>query len=674
MRISISLAIFLMSLSCFSQDNKAKEDALLEIASLKNHVNQAATIEEYIDKNYFKDYSDYYAFAENRFNTHYQKKDTLNTLRTFNLLANRWIRGGKMDSVLTMKPIKPLLSPNIPVGIHAETQVMLYGYMKSIEANTKETLLKYRDVLKKYEKLQDSSYSSWATIHGDLLINATEANDFSSIMEHAFAAMALLRYQKDMEGLTDIEGLLATVYSLNFLFEPAKVLRNEVLNNALDNKNYQALIIENLNAALDEKLQENFEAEQNYLENAVKYADLMGVDHFKFITYHAYLVHACQQNKSEKTAAYYRLMTNSYPKFEGSVFHEMLYLEAQAYYQNSLRNFKAAEQFALAKLNLAESFNSKEILQETHQLLLLIYKASSQQGKAIEQENEVLTYLNKTKEEALKNQIVYYQTIFETEKRDLKIQAQESDIALLNEREKIRTQWYIIGAVIVLFIFGLLWSVRSRNFARNKQRLQESFTKDILKTQENERARIASELHDSIGQKLLILKNSLIGNKNKADKEIDLVGETIKEVREMSHSLHPFQFEKLGLVRSLKNMVETFQKNSNVFYSENIEVSDDRIDKEKAIYIFRMLQEAFTNVEKHAEATACNLSASEEKKQIVFTLKDNGKGFVLNHDLAELKGLGMRTLEERARFIQAEVSVDSILKKGTTITIKIPKE
>jgi signal transduction histidine kinase len=230
------------------------------------------------------------------------------------------------------------------------------------------------------------------------------------------------------------------------------------------------------------------------------------------------------------------------------------------------------------------------------------------------------------------------------------------------------------GAVLLILTFSVLWLIRSRNFARNKQKLQVSFTKDILKTQENERARIAGELHDSIGQKLLILKNALVGNNNKADKEIDLVGETIKEVREMSHSLHPFQFEKLGLVQSLKNMVETFQKNSNIFYSEDIEILENSIAKEKAIYIFRMLQEAITNVEKHAEATACNLSALEEKKQVIFILKDNGKGFVMNKNPTESKGLGMKTLEERARFIQAELNIDSILTKGTTMTLRIPKK
>jgi len=248
---------------------------------------------------------------------------------------------------------------------------------------------------------------------------------------------------------------------------------------------------------------------------------------------------------------------------------------------------------------------------------------------------------------------------------------QEGDIALLDAKNKVKNQWILFGGLGALSLFGFILVVRSRNNAKKSQKLQETFTKDILKTQENERARIASELHDSVGQKLLILKNSFLGKEKEAKSEIDLVGETIKEVREMSHNLHPFQFEKLGLMTSLKNMIETFQKNSNVFYSEEIETEDGLISKEKEIYVFRMLQEAITNVEKHADANACNLSTTETNSEVIFILKDNGKGFETS---STSEGLGMKTLQERARFINANLKIKSISNKGTSIILKIPKK
>ena len=172
-------------------------------------------------------------------------------------------------------------------------------------------------------------------------------------------------------------------------------------------------------------------------------------------------------------------------------------------------------------------------------------------------------------------------------------------------------------------------------------------------------------------KKLLIIKNALRLKEKEAKTEIDLVGETIKEVREMSHTLHPFQFEKLGLITSLKNMVEVLQKNSKVFYSEDIEIVDGLIEKEKEIHVFRILQEALTNVEKHAQATACNLAAEDGKTHLLFTVKDNGTGF---KNEASNEGLGMKTLRERAQLIGAALDITSESGKGTVLTLKIPKK
>jgi signal transduction histidine kinase len=96
------------------------------------------------------------------------------------------------------------------------------------------------------------------------------------------------------------------------------------------------------------------------------------------------------------------------------------------------------------------------------------------------------------------------------------------------------------------------------------------------------------------------------------------------------------------------------------------------IEKEKEIYVFRMLQEGLSNVEKHASATACNLSSEELNDRIVFTLKDNGRGFKFSNETDG--GLGIKTLRERAQFIGANLGIQSATDKGTIITISIPKK
>ena len=95
--------------------------------------------------------------------------------------------------------------------------------------------------------------------------------------------------------------------------------------------------------------------------------------------------------------------------------------------------------------------------------------------------------------------------------------------------------------------------------------------------------------------------------------------------------------------------------------------------KENEIYVFRMLQEAMTNVEKHSQATACNLTSKETKNYLVFTLKDNGKGFKAD-SMNTNEGLGMKTLKERAQYIGATLDIESVPEKGSSVSIKIPKK
>src|SRR5690606_21428598 len=132
--------------------------------------------------------------------------------------------------------------------------------------------------------------------------------------------------------------------------------------------------------------------------------------------------------------------------------------------------------------------------------------------------------------------LAYYQTIYETEKRDLTIQNQKSNIALLNSENKVKNQWLLFGGMGLLGLFGFITSVRSNNNTKRRQKLQELFTQDIINTQEQERTRLAFELHDSVGQQLMLLTRKL--------KTIDdplfgtLANDTLTNLRTISQGLY----------------------------------------------------------------------------------------------------------------------------------------
>lgn len=229
-----------------------------------------------------------------------------------------------------------------------------------------------------------------------------------------------------------------------------------------------------------------------------------------------------------------------------------------------------------------------------------------------------------------------------------------------------RTSIFWIGLILSLAILSIL-ILYIRN--KNVQKRQQKFSQDLINAQENERQRISRELHDSIGQKLLLIKNMLF--KQQTNPDTVLVDKTIEEVRGMSQSLHPFQFEKLGLIASIKNLVTTFQKNSEIFYSEDIEEIDLHFKVEKSIFVYRMIQECLQNVEKHSKAKACRVNVEKKGNRVIFEVKDNGIGFDVSKASDKLDSLGMKTLYERAQVINAKLSIQSTKEKGTTIQIHL---
>jgi|SRR5690554_6827606 len=502
----------------------------------------------------------------------------------------------------------------------------------------------------------------------------TDMGDFGKASLTFQEALKMFQNEKDTANIVGVRNSLTILYSKNGFYEEARKEREEIIALEKIRKSYNYLPIIYYNAAADySKLGLQNERIQS-LKSSIEFAKLSDYAYYYEPIMLLGLIGAYAENDSiaEAEKLLIAIIENSEKNTTG--LYRPYYLTAIKNLAFAKKNYTEAIRFGKEYLELKKQGDQYEERQNGERFLYKVYKAIGENDLALTH-FENYRAIKDTVEAAQKVRVLsYYQTLYETEKRDLTISAQKSDIALLDEKNKVKNQWLLFGGLGALVLFGFVYVIRSRNFARRKQKMQASFTQDLLKTQENERSRIATELHDSIGQKLLIIKNSLISREEKEAKEIDLVGETIKEVREMSHNLHPFQFEKLGLTTSLKNMIETFQKNSNVFYSEAIKTQDGLIPKEKEIYVFRMLQEALTNVEKHAKATACNLSSEEKKKELIFTLKDNGKGFEMPKDTAEFQGLGMKTLQERAQFINADLTIKSIPEKGTTITIKIPKK
>lgn len=233
---------------------------------------------------------------------------------------------------------------------------------------------------------------------------------------------------------------------------------------------------------------------------------------------------------------------------------------------------------------------------------------------------------------------------------------------------------------------GLLASAYAWRWRRLKreQSAREEFTRKLIASQEEERKRIAGELHDGLGQNLLILKNRLylaqeqsvsdLGKSQFADLN-EAVTQAIAEVREISLNLRPHQLERLGLTKALQANVRKVSTASRLDIKADIGSVDGLFASADEINFYRIVQEGLNNVVKHADASSVSLSVHGHDGTVVVRLEDDGRGFDyvgLINDPTRPRGLGLSGLAERTRIMGGKFRCDTAPGAGTRLTIELP--
>lgn len=245
--------------------------------------------------------------------------------------------------------------------------------------------------------------------------------------------------------------------------------------------------------------------------------------------------------------------------------------------------------------------------------------------------------------------------------------------------------WFVVivaSVLISLFVFAYMKRI---NKLKKEKIAQQIFSKKLIEAQENERKRIANELHDGLGQNLLIISNLAQVSLHTSDKDLsqkqltnisENAQESIEEVRRISHNLHPYQLDELGLSSALQSMLKKLSDTTSLKLSTYIENIDGYIKPDQYIHLFRVVQEGMNNIIKHANAQNVVVSISNLQNTIQVIIKDDGKGMVNYSDNKEIKisGFGLQKMKERIKVLNGNLSIESLPTRGTTIKITIPVE
>ena len=199
---------------------------------------------------------------------------------------------------------------------------------------------------------------------------------------------------------------------------------------------------------------------------------------------------------------------------------------------------------------------------------------------------------------------------------------------------------------------------------------------------EEERTRVAREMHDELGQACTAIKMDLasISRKTtarqvqlraKLDSAMQLVDRTIFTVRRIASDLRPRTLDDLGLSAALEWQAQEFQRRTGIRCVLNLPTEPLALDSQRATAIFRIFQESLTNVARHAQATEVQARLEMSKSELIFEVRDNGKGFDPNKTNLR-KSLGLVGMQERALVLDGELDIEGVLGTGTTVALRIP--
>jgi PAS domain S-box-containing protein len=199
---------------------------------------------------------------------------------------------------------------------------------------------------------------------------------------------------------------------------------------------------------------------------------------------------------------------------------------------------------------------------------------------------------------------------------------------------------------------------------------------------EEERTRVAREIHDELGQACTALKMdlALLGRKAtkrqtqlraKVDSATQLVNNLIKSLRRLASELRPSTLDDLGLNAALESQAQEFESRTGVPCRVALPLVPIALDAERSTAIFRIFQESLTNVARHAQATRVEARLEKEQDHLVFQIRDNGKGLDSGAAKAR-KALGLVGMQERALLLKGELKIEGVPGVGTTLTLRIP--
>ncbi|MBZ4191583.1 tetratricopeptide repeat-containing sensor histidine kinase [Niabella beijingensis] len=355
-------------------------------------------------------------------------------------------------------------------------------------------------------------------------------------------------------------------------------------------------------------------------------------------------------------------------------------------------NFMAQENYINAKIQLdsaiqiANKDGNADALRNAYQTYSIFYYL---QGKIKAGETYTFKYDSLVRATNLKELNFYteeLETKYDVEKKVSQIKLQQVEL-----KQKSILNYLLAGAAFCAILIGLL----GYKSYKNKQKLQQAkineletekqltATEAVLKGEEQERTRLAKDLHDGLGGMLSGIKYSFQNMKENLiltpdnarafERSIDMLDSSIKEMRRVAHNMMPETLVKYGLDTALKEFCNEIDRSGIICASyQSLGMDNALFEQTVAVTIYRVVQELVNNVVKHAAAKNVLVQAqlTEQGKLLTITVEDDGKGFDTD-ELTQAKGIGWNNIQNRVEFLNGNLDIRSTVNNGTSVLIEI---